>query len=187
MSTITSMTDFYWKLCGVCFAVLVTVHYHDHWHDYRFKKKYSGIPLYKVKRQYLITCKVSRYCLFSLHGNVVVSTIACHARSQEPGSALGIQVAKNIMYLLLRILVTIQCCAVTSLPRGGVLGRRQQRFKFSNTVTRRQCHMIYLTIVRWLSRRSFVRSFIHWFIEQCWYLCIIRLHGLPFNTRAAKV
>ena len=33
---------------------------------------YMTILLCKAKRQYLLTCKVSRYCLLALHGSIVV-------------------------------------------------------------------------------------------------------------------
>ena len=34
----------------------------------------GSVLLCKAKRQYLLTCKVSRYCLLALHGSVAVTT-----------------------------------------------------------------------------------------------------------------
>ena len=37
----------------------------------------STAPLCKAKRQYLLTCKVSRYCILALHGSADIRNIKC--------------------------------------------------------------------------------------------------------------
>ena len=39
--------------------------------------QFWSILLYKTKRQYLLTCKVSRYCLLALHGRIGLQILGC--------------------------------------------------------------------------------------------------------------